>query len=101
MVPLVTVKRRAWRKPAAEISTAPILVMPRFRSRSPVLAHTTMARIMTRVLIRIRNSCPMRRKLIVSGVRWRRRHGDHGLIDVSGFTPQLPALAASLQGVGG
>src|SRR5712692_535356 len=98
IVPFVMVERRACCKPAGEISTAPICVMPRFSIRSPTLAQTTIARIMTRVLIRIRNSCPMLRELIVSGSR-RLRHGEHRPLDIAALAYPLPTLRAQLQEV--
>src|SRR5882724_3975613 len=68
MVPLVTVRRKAFSIPAALSCTAPICVMPRLSIRSPVLAHTTIARIMTSVLIRKRFSLHiMRIGLVVAG----------------------------------
>src|SRR6202030_2832443 len=97
MVPLVMVKRRACHRPAGEIWTAPICIMPRFSIRSPTLAHTTIVRIMTKVLIRIRRSCLMSRKLIVSGSGGSPRHGDHRLLAVAALAYPLPALGAQLQ----
>jgi hypothetical protein len=51
IVPLVTVSRKAWVSPAAVNSTAPFWDIPRFSSKSPALAHTTIAKTMTSVLI--------------------------------------------------
>src|ERR1700732_2912365 len=101
MVPLVMVKRRACHRPAGEIWTAPIFIMPRFSIRSPTLAHTTIVRIMTKVLIRSRRSCLMWRKLIVSGSGGGPRHGDHGLLGVAALAHPLPALGAQLQEIDG
>jgi hypothetical protein len=52
MVPLVTVRRNACASPEAVNWTAPICDIPRFSSRSPALAHTTIAKTITSVLIR-------------------------------------------------
>jgi hypothetical protein len=38
--------------PCGVSSTAPISVIPRFSNKSPALAHTTIAKTMTSVLIR-------------------------------------------------
>src|SRR5260370_4921880 len=99
IVPCVIVERRACCTPTGEISTAPICVMPRFSIRSPTLAHTTIARTMTSVLIRIRNSCPILRELIVSGSGRRPWHGDHRLLDIAALAYPLPTLRAQLQEV--
>jgi hypothetical protein len=51
IVPLVTVSQNACANPAPVSCTAPISDIPRFSSKSPALAHTTIAKTMTSVLI--------------------------------------------------
>jgi hypothetical protein len=52
IVSFVTVSRNAWASPEAVSWTAPICDMPRFNIKSPALAHTTIAKTITSVLIR-------------------------------------------------
>src|SRR5271154_2570237 len=101
MVPLVTVKRKAWARPGKESCTAPICIMPRLSMRSPMLAQATMQRIMTSVLIRSLCSLDILRGLVVSGSRRKFRHGDHGFFDVAALADPLPALGAQLHEAGG
>ena len=51
IIGLATVSPNACPRPLAVNCTAPILDMPRFNSRSPTLAHTTIAKTMTSVFI--------------------------------------------------
>jgi hypothetical protein len=52
IVPLATVRRNACAIPKTVSWTAPICDIPRFSIKSPALAHTTIAKTMTSVLIR-------------------------------------------------
>src|SRR5467141_3243509 len=90
IVPFVTVSRKACASPEAVNWTAPICDIPRFSIRSPALAHTTIAKTMTSVLIRTLLSLAISRGLVVSGSRRRPRHGNHGFV-------VIPALACPLQ----
>src|ERR1700739_5143423 len=91
IVRLVTVIQNACETPLGVIATAPISVMPRFSIRSPALAHTTIAKTMTSVLIRSLLSLAIFRGLVVPGSRRRLRHGNHGLLVI------LAALARPFQ----
>src|SRR5258707_8585490 len=98
IVPLATVRRKACASPEGERRTAPICDMPRFSIRSPALAHTTIAKTMTSVLIRSLLSLAILRGLVVSGSRRRFRHGDHRLLVVlAALACPLEALGAQLQ----
>src|ERR1044071_1386307 len=55
----VSVSRNACSSPAGDKSTAPISVIPRFMVKSPIFAHTTSARTISRVLIRSFRSLPI------------------------------------------
>src|SRR6266481_1078548 len=94
IVPFVTVSRKASASPEAVSCTAPICDIPRFSIRSPALAHTTIAKTMTSVLIRTLLSLAISRGLVVSGSRRRFRHGDHRLLVI------LAALASPLEALG-
>src|SRR6266849_10149963 len=91
MVPFVTVSRNACGSPEAVSWTAPICDIPRFSIRSPALAHITIAKTITSVLILSLRSLAIFCGLVVSGNRSCLRHGDHGLVVV------LAALAGPLQ----
>src|SRR6266852_6695767 len=98
IVPLATVRRKACASPEGVRRTAPICDMPRFSIRSPALAHTTIAKTMTSVLIRSLLSLAILRGLVVSGSRRRFRHGDHRLLVVlAALTRPFQALRAQLQ----
>src|SRR5260370_40926432 len=94
IVPLAAVRRSACASPEAVNWTAPICDIPRFSIRSPALAHTTIAKTMTSVLIRSLLSLAILRRLVVSGSRRRFRHGDHRLLVI------LAALASPLEALG-
>src|ERR1700739_2162422 len=91
IVSLATVSRNARVSPAAVRWTAPICDIPRLSIRSPALAHTTIAKTMTSVLIRSLLSLAIFRGLVVPGSRRRLRHGNHGLLVI------LAALARPFQ----
>src|SRR5438094_6839378 len=98
MVALVTVRRKAWAIPCSVNSTGPICAIPRFNSRSPTFAHTTMAKTMTSVLICSLLSLGILGKLIVSGSRTRAGYGNHGLVVfLAAFARPLQAFCAELQ----
>src|SRR5215472_10752395 len=98
MVALVRVSRKAWAIPCAVNSTAPIRAIPRFSSRSPTFAHTTMAKTMTSVLIRSLLSLGILGRLVVSRSRARAGYGNHGLVVfLAAFARPLQALSAKLQ----
>src|SRR5204863_32278 len=75
----------------------PICDIPRFSIRSPALAHTTIAKTMTSVLIRSLLSLAISRGLTVSGSRRRPRHGNHGFVVIAALACPLQALRAQLQ----
>src|SRR6266478_9979283 len=95
IVPFVTVSRKACASPEAVNWTAPICDIPRFSIRSPALAHTTIAKTMTSVLIRTLLSLAISRGLVVSGSR--RRLGNHGLVVIAALACPLQALRAQRQ----
>src|SRR5216684_1842652 len=97
IAPLVTVSPKACASPVPVSCTAPICDIPRFSIRSPALAHTTIAKTMTSVLIRSLLSFAILRGLVVSGSRRRSGHGDHGLIEISALLHPLQALRTELQ----
>src|SRR6266403_2417192 len=98
IVALVTVIQNACETPLAVIATAPISVMPRFSRRSPALAHTTIAKTMTSVLILSLLSLPIVCfELIVSGYRRCFRHADHRLRGIAALPNPLPAFRTQLQ----
>src|SRR5712664_3888021 len=97
IVPFVTVSRKACASPGAVSWTAPICDIPRFSIRSPALAHTTIAKTMTSVLIRSLLSLAIVRCLVVSGSRRRPRHGNHGLLVIAALASPFQALRAQLQ----
>src|SRR5258707_242699 len=71
--------------------------MPRFSNRSPALAHTTIAKTMTSVLILSLLSLPIVcLELIVSRCRGCPRHADHRLRGIAALANPLPALRAQL-----
>src|SRR5437016_14389969 len=80
MVALVTVRRKAWAIPCSVNSTGPICAIPRFNSRSPTFAHTTMAKTMTSVLICSLLSLGILGKLIDYGSRTRAWYENHGIV---------------------
>src|SRR5215470_8248213 len=98
MVPLVIVKRKACAIPCAVSSTAPIWAMPRFNSRSPTFAHTTMAKTMTSVLTRSLLSLAIWEGLIVSGSGRCSGDGNHWfVVFLAAFTHPFQALSAQLE----
>src|ERR1700740_110461 len=100
IVRLVTVIQNACETPLGVIATAPISVMPRFSSRSPALAHTTIARTMTSVLIRSRFSLAMEilsGRLVVARNRCGAGHRNHRLFDVAALPHPLQSLRAQFQ----
>src|SRR6267143_5386106 len=98
IVPFVTVSRNAWPIPAAVSWTAPICDIPRFSIRSPALAHTTIAKTITSVLIRSLLSLAIFCGLVVSGSRRRLRHGNHGLLVIlAALTRPFEAFGAQFQ----
>src|SRR6267143_2750600 len=97
IVPLATVRRKACASPEGVRRTAPICDMPRFSIRSPALAHTTIAKTMTSVLIRSLLSLAIWRGLIVAGSGRRSRHGNHGLVVIAALACPLQAFRAQLQ----
>src|SRR5438309_11452229 len=98
IVPFVKVSRNACVSPEAVSWTAPICDIPRFNIRSPALAHTTIAKTMTSVLIRSLLSLAILRGLVVSGSRRRFRHGNHRLLVIfAALTRPSQALGAQLQ----
>src|SRR5712692_8425478 len=94
---LVTVSPNACASPVAVSWTAPICDIPRFSIRSPALAHITIAKTMTSVLIRSLLSLAILRGSVVSGSRGRPRHGYHGLVEIAALAHPLQALRAQLQ----
>src|SRR5438132_3666385 len=95
IVPFVNVSRNACVSPEAVSWTAPICDIPRFNIRSPALAHTTMAKTMTSVLIRSLLSLAILRGLVVSGSRGRPGHSrdrNHGFVEIAAraHPPQTP-----------
>src|SRR6266850_5982543 len=91
IVPLVTVSRNACSNPAPVNCTAPFCVIPRFSSKSPALAHTTIAKTRTSVLILSLLSVAIYVNLVVrrsGGCLW---HGNYGFLVI------LAALACPLQ----
>src|SRR5882757_6825928 len=100
IVPFVTVSRKACASPGAVSWTAPIRDMPRFSIRSPALAHTTMAKTMTRVLIRSLLSLAILRWLIVAGSGRRSGYGDNGLLEIAALAHPLQAFGAQRQEFG-
>src|SRR6267378_587457 len=105
IVALVTVMRKACASPLAETSTAPIVVIPRFSIRSPTLAHTTIARTMTSVLIRslvwLAINKYLGRASLVVARRWSgARHGNNRLIDVAALPHPLQTFRAQFQEAG-
>src|SRR5690349_21862975 len=97
IVALVTVSRKACPIPCAVNATAPTWAIPLLSSRSPTLAHATMAKTMTSVLIRSLLSLGIFGKLVVSGNRARAGYGNHGLVVfLAAFTRPLQALCAEL-----
>src|ERR1700686_1416251 len=97
IVPLATVRRNACASPEAVSWTSPICDIPRFSIKSPALAHTTIAKTMTSVLIRSLLSLAISRGLVVSGSRRRPRHGNHGLVVIAALACPLQALRAQRQ----
>src|ERR1700731_1362898 len=97
IVPFVTVSRKACASPEAVNWTAPIVDMPRFSIRSPALAHTTIAKTMTSVLIRSLLSLAILPGLVVSGSGRRSRHGNHGLVVIATLACPLQTFRAQLQ----
>src|SRR5260370_41177785 len=98
IVPLATVSWKACASPEGVRRTAPICDMPRFSIRSPALAHTTIAKTMTSVLIRSLLSLAILRRLVVSGSGRRFRHGNHRLLVIfATLTRPFQALRAQLQ----
>src|SRR6266851_621492 len=98
IVPFIAVSRKACASPEAVIWTAPICDIPRFSIRSPALAHTTIAKTMTSVLIRSLLSLAILRGLVVSGSRRRFRHGNHRLLVIlAALARPFQALRAQLQ----
>src|ERR1700674_746797 len=98
IVPFVTVSTNACWIPPSVSSTAPIRIMPRFSIRSPTLAHTTIVRTMTSVLIRSLCSLDMYCGLVVSGSGGGLRHGNHRLFQfAAAFSRPLPALRAQFE----
>src|SRR5712692_4041838 len=97
MVPFVTVSWNACANPEAVSWTAPICDIPRFSIRSPALAHTTIAKTMTNVLIRSLLSLGILRGSVVSGSRGRSGHGDHRLVEIAALAHPFQALGAQLQ----
>src|SRR5258708_1810324 len=105
IVALVTVIRKACASPLAEISTAPIVVIPRFSIRSPTLAHTTIARTMTSVLIRslvwLAINKYLGRSSLVVARRWSgARHGNNRLIHIAALPHPLQTFRAQFQEAG-
>src|SRR6266849_6849335 len=101
IVPFVTVSRNACASPEAVSCTAPICDMPCFSIRSPALAHNTIAKTITSVLIRSLFSLAILRGLVVSRCRGRPRHGNHGLVVIlAALTHPLQALRSQLQEFG-
>src|SRR5260370_2600623 len=97
IVTYIAASRKACASPEAVIWTAPICDIPRFSIRSPALAHTTIAKTMTSVLIRSLLSLAISRGLVVSGSRRRPRHGNHGLVVIAALACSLQALRAQRQ----
>src|ERR1700674_3891720 len=97
IVPLATVRRNACASPEAVSWTSPICDIPRFSIRSPALAHTTIAKTMTSVLIRSLLSLAILLRLIVSGSRRRPGYGDHGLVEIAALAHPLQSLRAQSQ----
>src|SRR6266849_3535575 len=97
IVPLATVSRKACASPEGVRRTAPICDMPRFSIRSPALAHTTIAKTMTSVLIRSLLSLAILRRLVVSGSCRRPRHGNDGFVEVAALAHPLQALGPKCQ----
>src|SRR6266478_1090596 len=101
IVPFVTVRRNACASPEAVSWTAPICDMPCFSIRSPALAHNTIAKTISSVLIRSLFSLAILRGLVVSRCRSRPRHGTHGLVVIlAALAHPLEALRAQLQEFG-
>src|SRR6266853_3001513 len=97
IVPFVTVSRKACASPGAVSWTAPICDMPRFSIRSPALAHNTIAKTMTSVLIRSLLSLAIWRGLIVAGSGRRSGYGDNRLLEIAAFAHPLQAFGAQRQ----
>src|SRR6266852_8771595 len=95
--PLATVSLNACAIPDGVSWTAPICDIPRFSIRSPALAHTTIAKTMTSVLIRSLLSLAIWRGLVVSRSRRRPRHGNHRLVVIAALACPLQALRAQRQ----
>src|SRR6266403_5364340 len=91
IVPLVTVSRKAWATPAPVNCTAPFCDIPRFSIKSPALAHTTIAKTRTSVLILSLLSLAIFLNLVVRRGGGRLWDGDHRLLVI------LAALARPLQ----
>src|SRR5258707_7818803 len=97
IVPLVTVRRNACAIPEAVSCTSPICDMPRFSVKSPALAHTTIAKTMTSVLMRSLFSLAILERSVVSGSRRCSRHGNDGLVEIAALAHPLQALGAKCQ----
>src|SRR5712671_2399326 len=97
IVPFIAVSRKACAIPEAVSCTAPICDIPRFSIKSPALAHTTIAKTMTSVLIRTLLSLAISRGLVVSGSRRRPRHGNHGFVVIAALACPLQALRSQRQ----
>src|SRR5438552_12247822 len=101
IVGFVTVSQNACPSELGETFTTPICVIPRFSIRSPALAHTTIARTMTSVLIRSLRSLAMSIyfvvRLVVARNRRSPRHGDNRLVDIAALPYPLPTFRAQLQ----
>src|SRR5215471_12012865 len=98
IVALVTVSRKACARPCAVSSTGPICAMPRFSSKSPALAHTTIAKTITSVLIRSRLSLAILGGLVVSGSGRCSGHRNHGfVVFLAAFAHPVQALRAQFQ----
>src|SRR5260370_3836848 len=97
IVPLATVRRKACATRESGRRTATICDIPRFSIRSPALAHTTIAKTMTSVLIRSLLSLAILRRLVVSGSCRCPRHGNDGFVEVAALAHPLQALGAKCQ----